>query len=172
MNNNIDLTELTEKIYQKIVKEISEAYYENRIDEVLKKYHLNDEFDYPCYDISNSKILVVGDSRVGKDDLVMLAKKLGIKESCLEFLLDYEKITNYNFGNLRNSFTYSDILVGPMPHKVKGIDGYTSFLAMTADKPEEFPKVTRLVASNEEKITKESFKKGILNTRLYNDLYN
>ena len=42
---------------------------------------------------------------------------------------------------------------------------------MTDANPEEFPKVIRLQSSNELKITKQSFKDGLLNTRLYNDLY-
>ena len=67
---------------------------------------------------------------------------------------------------------YSDVLVGPMPHKVKGIEGYSSFLAMVEHCPEEFPKVIRLENANELKITKESFKTGLLETRLYYDIYN
>lgn len=167
----MDLTIVLEKVYQKLVKEITEANYENRIDEVLLKYGLNDEINYPYYDIKNSKILVVGNSSVGKDVLIGLARKYGIKENRIEFELDYNKLTNYNFGDLRNTMQYSDVLVGPIPHKVEGIDGFSSFLAMTDANPEEFPKVIRLQSSNELKITKQSFKDGLLNTRLYNDLY-
>ena len=68
--------------------------------------------------------------------------------------------------------TYSDVLVGPLPHRVEGIDGYSSFLAMVEANPEDFPKIIRLESANELKITKESFKNGLLNTRLFNDLYN
>ena len=169
--DNIDLTELSEKIYQKVLKEVVEASQTNSINKLLKKYGLEDEIEYSYYDLNNSKILVVGDSRVSKDDLTAIAKKYGIRENRLEFELDYTRLHNYNFGNLKNSMTYSDILVGPLPHKVEGIDGFSSFLAMVDACPEEFPKVIRLEASNELKITKESFKNGLLETRLYNDLY-
>lgn len=168
---NIDLTELSEKIYQKVLKEVVEASQTNSINELLKKYGLEDEIEYSYYDFNNSKILIVGDSRVSKDDLIGIAKKYGIRENRLEFELDYTRLHNYNFGNLRCSMTYSDVLVGPLPHKVEGIDGFSSFLAMVEACPEEFPKVIRLEASNELKITKESFKTGLLETRLYNDLY-
>ena len=169
--DNIDLTELSEKIYQKVLKEVVEASQNNSINELLKKYGLEDEIEYSYYDLNNSKILVVGDSRVSKDDLTAIAKKYGIRENRLEFELDYTRLHNYNFGNLKNSMTYSDVLVGPLPHKVAGIDGFSSFLAMVETCPEEFPKVIKLEASNELKITKESFKTGLLETRLYNDLY-
>lgn len=169
--NNIDLTELSEKIYQKIIKEVVEANQTNSINELLKKYGLDDEMEYSYYDINNSKILVIGNSRVSKDDLTAIAKKYGIREDRLEFELEYTRLHNYNFGNLKNSMAYSDVLVGPLPHKVEGIDGFSSFLAMVESCPEEFPKVIKLEASNELKITKESFKNGLLETRLYNDLY-
>lgn len=169
---NIDLSELSEKIYQKVLKEVVEASYNNKISEVLEKYGLQDEIEYSYYDINNSKILVVGDSRVNKNDLIGIAKSVGIRENRLEFELDYTRLHNYDFGNLRNSMTYSDVLVGPLPHRVEGIDGYSSFLAMVEASPEDFPKVIRLESANELKITKESFKNGLLNTRLFNDLYN
>lgn len=172
MENKIDLIELSEKIYQKVIKEVTEASYNNNIEEILKKYGLQDEIQYSYYDINNSKILVVGDSRVNKNDLIGIAKKMGIRENRLEFELDYNRLHNYDFSNLKNSMTYSDVLVGPLPHKVEGIEGFSSFLSMVDDSPEDFPKVIRLEASNELKITKESFKNGLLNTRLFNDLYN
>lgn len=168
----MELTLILEKVYQKLVKEITEASYENKINEVLKKYELQDEIEYPYYDIKNSKILIIGDSLVNKNDLINIARKYGIKENRIEFELDYNKLTNYNFGKLKNSINYSDVLVGPIPHKVEGIEGYSSFLAMTDAMPEEYPKIIRLESSNELKITRQSFINGLLNSRLYNDLYN
>lgn len=171
MANSVDLIELSQKIYQKVLREVTEANAENKLNEILVKYGLVDEIEYPCYDINNGKILVVGDSRVNKNDLIGIAKKYGIKESRLDFQLDYTRLHNYDFGKLRNSYTYSDVLVGPLPHKVEGIDGFSSFLAMVEANPEEFPMVIRLETSNELKITKESFKNGLLQSRLYSDLY-
>lgn len=172
MRKEVNLLEIQEKIYQKVLKEITEAYYENRLNEVLNKYGLQDEIEYQYYDRNNSKILVVGNSMVSKDKLVAIAKKYGINEKFLEFKLDYNRLHNYNFAKLENSMNYSDVLVGPLPHKVSGIDEFSSFLAMTDANPENYPKIIRLQGSNELKITKESFLKGLQNTRLYNDLYN
>lgn len=172
MNNKIDLVKLSEKIYQKILQEVAQASAENRINELLIKYGLSDEIEYSYYDINNSKILVVGRSMIDKDVMIAIAKKYGIRENRLEFEIDYDKLTNYDFSKLRNSITYSDVLVGPMPHKVSGIGDYSSFLALTDAEPENYPKIIRLASANELKITKETFKNGLINTRLYNDLYN
>lgn len=169
MDKKTDLAEILEKVYSKIAKEITDAYYNDEIDYILEKYDLKDEISYSYYDFNNAKILVVGNSMISKDVMISIAKKYGIKENRLEFELDYDRLHNYNFGNLRNNMSYSDILVGPLPHKVKGIENYSSFLAMAEANPEEFPKIIRLEGSNELKITKQSFLDGLLKTRLYND---
>ena len=178
MNNKMDLAEILEKIYQKIEKEINDADQNGTLNEVLKKYEFEEfikteEADgYSFYDKNKAKILIIGDSKVGKDILVAIAKNLGIREKKLEFELDYEKLTNYNFEKLRYTYSYSDILIGPMPHKVLGIEGFSSFLAMVEKNQEEFPKTIRLQSANELKITKESFKEALIKTRLYKDITN
>ena len=164
MDKKIDLAEILEKVYGKISKEITDAYYNDEINYILEKYDLKDEISYSYYDFNNAKILVIGNSMISKDVMVSIAKK-----NRLEFELDYDRLHNYNFGNLKNNMSYSDILVGPLPHKVKGIENYSSFLAMAEANPEEFPKIIRLEGSNELKITKHSFLDGLLKTRLYND---
>lgn len=167
----LNLIELTEKITQKIIREVTEAYHANRINEILKKYGLDEEIQYSYYDINRAKILVIGDSRVNKNDLYGIAKNLGIRRDVLEFELDYTRIHNFDFNNLRNSMVYSDVLVGPIPHRTEGIDGCSSFLAMADSHPEEFPKIIKLQSSNELKITKESFRNGLQNTRYFNEVY-
>lgn len=172
MREEVNLLEIQEKIFQKILKEVTEAYYENKLNGVLNKYGLKDEIEYPYYDINNSKILIVGNSMISKDKLVAIAKKYGINEKFLEFELDYNRLHNYDFSKLKNSINYSDVLVGPIPHKTTGIDGFSNFLAMANAQPDKFPKIIRLESSKELKITKESFIKALQSTRLYNDLYN
>lgn len=129
MDKKIDLAEILEKVYGKISKEITDAYYNDEINYILEKYDLKDEISYSYYDFNNAKILVIGNSMISKDVMVSIAKKYGIKENRLEFELDYDRLHNYNFGNLKNNMSYSDILVGPLPHKVKGIENYSSFFS-------------------------------------------
>ena len=167
--SNASLSEILERVYAKVAKEISEAYYDDSVDKILKKYGLQDEIEYNYYDSNNSKILVLGDLAVNKNDLVGKAKRLGISKDQIEFGPDYVRMHNYNYEQLRNNFTYSDVLVGPIPHKGKNIDGYSSFLAMAKDNPSEFPKIIQLESANELKITMHSFEEGIKQTRLYCD---
>ena len=66
--------------------------------------------------------------------------------------------------------SYSDILIGPIPHKVKGLDESSSFLSMVRKNPNMFPKVIDIRNSNELKIKKTSFLNGILKTRLHSEI--
>lgn len=169
--DNMDLVQILDMAYQKLTKEISSAYYNGRIDEVLKKYELEDETaGHFHYNYSNSKIIVIGESRVNKSDLEYIAKKNGIDPKKIEFELDYEKLTNYNFEKFKYNMSYSDVLIGPMPHKVKGLDESSSFLSMVREHPEDYPKIIELRDANELKITKQSFLNGLLETRLYNEI--
>ncbi len=162
-----DLMEIFNKVYQKILKEFTIAYQEKSIEQFLKKYGLDDISDEYFYYESNSKILVIGDSQVNCDILMRVAKHYGISESQIEFILDYDKLKHYNFEKLKCNTRYSDILVGPIAHKVKGIENCSSFLAMVEANPKDYPKVIRLNNSNGLKITKTSFQEGLEKTRLY-----
>ena len=168
--NNISLAEILESIYAKISKEVVNAYNENKLDELLEKYGLQDEVEYNYYDSNSSKILILGDLATNKNELLGKAKSLGINKEQIEFGPDYVRMHNFDYEKLRNNFTYSDVMVGPIPHKGKNIKGYSSFLAMAKAMPSEFPKIIQLESSNELKITKHSFEHGIKQTRLYADL--
>lgn len=168
--DNMDLVQILDKIYQKLTKEVSSAYYNGNIDELLNKYGLEEEIGHFHYNYNNSKIIVIGESMVNKSDLEYIAKKNGIDPKRIEFELEYEKLTNYNFEKFKYNMSYSDVLIGPMPHKVKGLDESASFLSMVRKHPENYPKIIELRDANELKISKQSFLNGLLKTRLYNEM--
>lgn len=167
--DNMDLVQILDKIYQKLTKEVSSAYYNGNIDELLSKYGI-EEVGHFHYNYNNSKIIVIGESRVNKSDLKYIAKKNGIDPKRIEFELEYEKLTNYNFEKFKYNMSYSDVLIGPIPHKVKGLDASASFLSMVREHPEDYPKIIELRDANELKISKQSFLNGLLETRLYNEI--
>jgi hypothetical protein len=73
----------------------------------------------------NQKILVIG-AGTNKDTLSLIVKKRGFEKNDVEFILDYDKITNItrkmNFGN------YAAIICGPMPHSASGIGDDSSLI--------------------------------------------
>ena len=97
-----------------------------------------------------------------------IAKKCGIKADRIEVISEYEKLTNLNFEKYRYNTNYSDIIIGPAPHKVKGIGGYSSAISMMEHNPEEYPKLIRAETDGGElKLTATSFEAALRQTQQY-----
>lgn len=167
--NTEQLQEIAEKITSKVINELRIANMQGEADALLKKYGISSEIDnsYQYISVRSAKILVIGDSRVGLDKLLLTAKKNNVAEKHIEFRTDYEKITNFNAETLWNSPVYSDILVGPIPHKIRGIEGYPDLAALIKANETEFPKLTEMRVNGEPKITKTSFEQALQNTKYY-----
>jgi hypothetical protein len=126
---------------------------------------------YPSINLTRSKILVLGASAVNVDDLRTRAKKIGIDEKRLVFEVDYNKIVNFPFSKLQYSEEFSDILLGPMPHKNKGTEDYGSAIENMKQNQDKFPKVILLHnESGNLKISATAFDYAIKQTRVYLDL--
>lgn len=99
------------------------------------------------------KILVLGGRSTRINELQGIAKKYGISKSDVTFL-DYDEVKSFNPGELQYSGKYALILVGPVPHKIRGIGNFSSILEYLQQ--EGFPPVMDL-GSNGLKITKTDF---------------
>ena len=126
---------------------------------------LNDENPAYCLYDRKTKVLVFGELSGKKNEYIFRAKKLGLSENNLEFV-DYNEAKKFDVAKLEYSDVYSDIIVGPIPHKVKGLEDYSSFLAQMEDHPEKYPKVLKATANNTLKLSVTSFESCIINTRL------
>lgn len=184
MLSEIEISQLIITVIEKVVNEINEANLHGNEDikKILNKYDINEK-DFERYTrkkeihkindmITNrNKILVIGDSRVKMKDLLGVIKDLRIDVDKVEFKLGYEKASGIDLETLRYSNKYTDILMGPIPHKVKGLDSSTYFISEIENNQEEYPNLIKLIDSNALKITKTSFKNGLLNSKLYKLLY-
>lgn len=122
------ITDLRAKIIRKINIKINLAIKNNILFELIEKYGVElDEISYQSGITRRSKILVLGQLSGKVKDYQMVAKKLGIKEDNLEFI-DYDRVKHLNTERLRYSSEYSDIICGPIPHKVEGMGNTSSFI--------------------------------------------
>lgn len=169
----IKLEDLYERLAQQMRKDLYQANREQEIDSYLKKIHYEDLIQgyNKYYDKKNAKVAVIGDSMISIDDMRIIAKKNGLNPQLIEFHLDYNKLTNFDFNQFRNNPGYSDIIFGPNPHKTRGIEGYSSAIRMMQQEANQFPKLIIAETSNELKITKTSFTKAIKNTQMYLDIF-
>ncbi|MCD7818231.1 MAG: hypothetical protein LUH07_04180 [Lachnospiraceae bacterium] len=118
-------------------------------------YQSNDMDEYPLLR-RNEKILVLGALAAKKVELLSIAKKeYNLKDENLEFMDDYDKMTNFKIRE-----NHRAIICGPMPHKMDDTDGYRSLISRLEG--EEGRYVIRCEAgANGLKITKTSFRMAI-----------
>lgn len=161
------IADLRAKIIRKINAEIALALKNGTIDELLEKYGVeSEEIIYQTGVTKRSKILVLGQLSGKVKDYQMAAKKLGVKEENLEFI-DYDGAKHLNVERLRYSYKYSDIICGPIPHKVEGMGNASSFIAEMEKNPAEYPKLIKAKANESLKFSVSGFKECILKTRYF-----
>lgn len=164
------ITDLKTKIMRRINAEIVQALKNDTINELLEKYGIElDEISYLSGVTRRSKILVLGQLSGKVKDYQMAAKKLGVKEDNLEFI-DYDGAKHLNAERLRYSIEYSDIICGPIPHKVEGMGDASSFIAEMEKNPSEYPKLIKMAANDCLKFSISGFKEAILKTRFFEEI--
>ena len=161
---------LEQVLINRISNDLSIANRTNSIEEYLKSIKCDDLlFPYNKMYTNNAKIVIIGKSLISIKEIESLAKELGINPKRLELYLDYEKNTNLNISFLKNNVNYSDIIFGPVPHKMEGIGDYNSAIAMIKHNSKDFPKLNLASDSNSLKITKNTLRKCLMNTQYYLD---
>ena len=155
---------------KKINAEIALALKNDSIDEILEKYGVEvEETQYFSGVTRRSKILVLGQLSGKIKDYQFAAKKLGIKEDNLEFI-EYAEAKHLNAERLRYSNEYSDIICGPIPHKIEGMGDTSSLIAEIENNPSEYPKLIKAVASKSLKFSINGFRDCILRTRFFEEI--
>lgn len=120
---------------------------------------------------NTQKILVIGYSQVRDKELRKIASNLGISRRQIDFVLG-ENSEKFDFRRLRGTTEYSDVIVGALPHKGKGLTDYSSVIVMMESEPANYPNVLRAVTnSGELKITKDNIEKAIEDTTLYKAIF-
>ncbi len=160
---------IVQKIFSKIQHELEIAQRNDTVDELMDKYGVSLEEESVMVDKHTSKILVIGALAGKKDNFVKAARKMDISQYNIQFVDDYEKLTNFNATRLRNSFVYSDIICGPMPHSMKNKEG-SSLIAEMKNNPAEYPRVIVANANSGIKLSIHSFIEALSRTRYFESL--
>ena len=96
----IKIEDLYGRLVQQIKKDLYQANREQDVESYLKKIHYENLIQgyNTYYDKKRAKIVVIGDAMISVDDMRKIAKKNGINPQVLEFYLDYDRLTNFNFN--------------------------------------------------------------------------
>lgn len=166
---NYSISEIYDELISKLTRELNDAYQQNKIVEFIKKYNLfeNEEVEAGYYCTNKSKILIVGELSFSADVLYSIVKSYGVNKDRIKYL-NYKEAKNFNFQMLKGYSNYSDIIIGPNSHKVRGINGYNSLIEMIKNEQKYFPKLTEVKDSTGKlKITKTGLKKALEKTNIY-----
>ena len=170
MLNSEELQNIVDKFQTDLF--IANRLGEEELNAFLTKHNIiidsNDEDDYCYCELRTAHILVVGGVNIKKKDIDGICKSLSIDPERLDYV-SYDEATNYNFGNLKYSNKYSDVIVGPTPHMGKGIEGYNSIISFIEGNSSSCPRLTRAVDSNSLNINKTSLTKALTETRFYKE---
>lgn len=164
------ISDFRSKIMRKINAEIALALKNGTFDDLLEKYGVEiEETQYFSGVTRRSKILVLGQLSGKVKDYQTAAKKLGVKEDNLDFV-DYVGAKHLSAERLRYSNEYSDIICGPVPHKIEGMGDTSSLIAEIEKNPSEYPKLIKAVTNDCLKFSISGFKEYISRTRFFEEI--
>lgn len=168
-------------IIKKIYKEINEIreMIENEINEVkLRLVKIDNQVEKKIIDAIRSqepeladkknigaehiKILIIGDLSIPENEIFGISKSMyNIPKKNIELLKDWEKIKNFNIEKLRYCSNYDGIMIGPVPHCVKGKGDYSSIFELIKNE-EGYPlHVEVREPDGKPKITKTTFRDAL-----------
>ena len=165
MLNYKELSALIKTVTTQVEQEIILANRTGSLDNILDKYNA-EESKYSFCEPRASKVLVIGETSTSLASLIGIIKRYGISLDRFEFALGYDNAKNYPMDTLKYNSKYCDIFAGPMPHKTNKMGKCSSILADIQNHQEEYPKLTKLIACGELKITKQSFEEALRNSQL------
>lgn len=161
-----ELDELLEDVYAKLAQELILANRTGQLNDVLKKYDIQQETPEESYiELHRAKILLVGDMPMKLTQIHGVLKEYALTPDHIEYI-DYEQAKTFAWPALENSMIYTDVMIGPVPHKVTGINSYGGIISKMEDNPHRFPKLHKLMAGNGLKITKTNLTEAIKNSYL------
>lgn len=167
MNENmqsLDYSELLNRVISHVTNQFSIAVRESTLEDYLVSigFFLHGErFNSRGSRITNT-ILVVGESRSSQRILQNIADNSGLNKYNFEYLLDYMEIPRFNFNNLQHSTKYCAVLVGPMAHQQRGVDGFSSIIARMEEETDIYPPVVRITNSRGDlQISNSGFKEAL-----------
>lgn len=169
--DSLEFKTLEDKVLEKVARELEISNRTNELEDYLRKIGCS-EFvtEHNTEYTHNAKIVIIGESAIDVKEIESVAKKNGINPKRLELCLYYEKIKSIDMRRFEYNCNYSDIIFGPVPHKMVGIDGNSGAIAMIKNISKAYPKLNLASDGNSLKITKKSLDNCFKNTQYYLDM--
>jgi len=152
-----ELNEFLDDLFDKLKEEAKFYNYQGEFDTFLSRYQFekNDNYKANLYN-DNAKVLILGVRTGGlkSKDINGLFKKAGLRDKYK--IIEYDDMTNFDVSILENSIQYTDVFIGPVPHKMKDIGDTDNPVQKLLEGSETlYPKTHKLMSGTEIKITKK-----------------
>ena len=159
-----DPTSLLDHVIEYLKHEFSIAVREDTLEEFLTRIgYLSSKIGISQDRELAKTVLVIGASRVVKHHLRIIWDESNLNKYNIEFILDYNDIEKFDFKCLQHSLKYCAVLVGPMAHNQRGVEGYPSMIARMEEETDVYPHVIRIKNGRGElKISNNSFREALL----------
>lgn len=166
-------SEQIEKIVNYFKKELIKANQQNELEEFLSRHDFDEILDEPSCDfnyltnINRAKIAIISYKIKNKKDIKLFLKKnYKIPEDRIEFI---ETNNGFNINSIQYTNKFSDLLIGPVPHKLEGVSS-SSLIAEIENNSYMYPKMQKIVDSNGVlSLSISAIGKLIKKTNFYND---
>lgn len=151
---------IIDKLYDKLKGEIYTANRKKEMMQIFNRYAIickPNELPY----FPDSKILVLGNSTLSRNELENIISQNGLDPSSFDFNLEYKK-ASINIEKYKGCCKYKAIIFGPTPHKMKGSGDSSSPIQLLKDNENLYPKIFECrTSAGELKITNNSFTEQI-----------
>lgn len=159
-----------------VLEEIKKRIYSDNISGMLEKTLLDWDIPCPFFERTNEqtsnkgennpfgKILIIGASEMKRNKFEgMVKNQYGLSNAEVqrkfELVFEYEGLNHYNFNKL-SKYAYAVILMGPVPHSVRGRGDASSLITMLEENKDDFyPPVYRL--SQDDPISKSQVENAL-----------
>lgn len=149
----------------KFTQEINEANANGTVDDFARKHGLDISAQEDIgFDKKRAKILIIGELVVDRETLRKVLRQNGIDEERVEVEGEYDDASNYCWEKLRFNRDYSDVIVGPQPHKTTGAGDRSSVISVI-ESQEGYPNTIRAGLDGELKLTKSSLDAALKKTK-------
>ncbi len=132
---------------------------------LANQIELEDDFQAFRDNFAHGKIVVIGPSHLSQKDMDEVGYELGLPSGVIAYdYPDFDKLTGTSFDHFKkNQDQYLGIILGPTPHKVKGLGHYRSLSSKFKDE-NGYPflaEAMSLTRGKTLKITRYSFKAAL-----------
>lgn len=164
-----ELNDFLEELFDRLKQEARLYNQQSEFDTFLERYQFEKSDSTQGYLYSdNAKILILGVRNGGlkSKDINGIFKKARLKDRYE--IVEYDDLTNFDISTLENSTQYTDVFIGAVPHKMRGIGDTNNPVQTLIDGSETiYPKIHKLITGSELKITKKNLTDAIASSAMF-----